>query len=253
MIHYIYDGSFDGLLTIIFETYAQQERPDSIGDSLSSLLIMDTRQIPTDKEKAARVRNKLEAICGKQGLRLLYKCFLSEKKVREMQIYRFVERMVRERRNILHDYRDPIIVEMQRTAKQVDREVHRMHAFVRFQETTDGKFMALINPDFYVIPLIGAHFRKRYPGFEWVIYDIRRKVGIRHNEGKVQRLNGDANTRVKLEPDELTEKERLMQHLWRTYFEHVNIAERRNDRLHQQHIPKRYWPLLTEKSGGFDG
>jgi probable DNA metabolism protein len=42
-------------------------------------------------------------------------------------------------------------------------------------------------------------------------------------------------------------KEKNYQNLWRKYFEHVNIKERKNMKLHIQHVPKRYWSLLTEK------
>jgi hypothetical protein len=29
--------------------------------------------------------------------------------------------------------------------------------------------------------------------------------------------------------------------------DHTNIKERKNDKLHVQHVPKRYWKYLTEK------
>ena len=165
-----------------------------------------------------------------------------------MHIYRFIQRVIMENKNVLGDFRDPLIVEMQRTIKQVDREIHRMHAFVRFQETTDSKYMALIRPDFDVVPLIGRHFVKRYPGFEWVIYDIHRYKGIHFSEGKLGFVSGNSLTKSELRHDDLTDREKTIQGLWRTYFRHVSIGERKNDRLHVQHIPKRYWPLLTEKN-----
>ena len=45
----------------------------------------------------------------------------------------------------------------------------------------------------------------------------------------------------------LNEKELHYQKLWIEYFDHTNIKERRNDKLHVQHVPKRYWKYLTEK------
>ena len=35
--------------------------------------------------------------------------------------------------------------------------------------------------------------------------------------------------------------------MWRAYFRAVDIPERKNLRLHLRHVPKRYWPYLTEK------
>jgi len=37
------------------------------------------------------------------------------------------------------------------------------------------------------------------------------------------------------------------QKLWSEYFDHTNIKERKNTKLHTQHVPKRYWKYLTEK------
>jgi len=43
------------------------------------------------------------------------------------------------------------------------------------------------------------------------------------------------------------EDESLYQELWQVYFKSVNIAARKNMKLHIQHMPKRYWKFLTEK------
>jgi probable DNA metabolism protein len=41
--------------------------------------------------------------------------------------------------------------------------------------------------------------------------------------------------------------ETLYQDLWQQYFKSVNIAARKNTRLHIQHMPRRYWKYLPEK------
>ena len=43
------------------------------------------------------------------------------------------------------------------------------------------------------------------------------------------------------------EEEINYQNLWKEYFDHTNIKERKNTKLHLQHVPKRYWRYLTEK------
>jgi probable DNA metabolism protein len=49
------------------------------------------------------------------------------------------------------------------------------------------------------------------------------------------------------------EKEELYQHLWQQYFSTLNIAARKNLKLHIQHMPKRYWRYLVEKKGSVNG
>ena len=45
----------------------------------------------------------------------------------------------------------------------------------------------------------------------------------------------------------LDEREPLFQVLWQAYFDHVNIPERKNLKLHRRHMPLRYWQYLSEK------
>ena len=44
------------------------------------------------------------------------------------------------------------------------------------------------------------------------------------------------------------ESEIYFQKLWEEYFKSTNIKTRANMRLHVQHMPKRYWKYLSEKS-----
>lgn len=131
-----------------------------------------------------------------------------------------------------------------------------MEAFVRFQLSKDALYYCLIQPDFNVLPLISNHFEKRYADQRWLIYDIRRQYGLYYDLEKVtevymqfsENLN-DKNAFSSI----IDEKEELYQKLWQQYFSSVNIAARRNMKLHIQHMPKRYWRWLTEKKGSVNG
>ena len=43
------------------------------------------------------------------------------------------------------------------------------------------------------------------------------------------------------------EDEVAYQKLWKDYFDSVNIAARKNKKVHVQHVPRRYWRYLIEK------
>jgi probable DNA metabolism protein len=49
----------------------------------------------------------------------------------------------------------------------------------------------------------------------------------------------------------MEEKEVEYQVLWKSYFDSVNIKERKNPKLHLQHVPRRYWKYLSEKREQF--
>jgi len=137
--------------------------------------------------------------------------------------------------------------------KSVNREKHRMKAFIRFEKTVDGIFYAPIEPDYNVLPLIAGFFKNRYADQQWIIYDLKRKYGLHYNLKTVQEVTFDfvemKNSTSYLAGDLLDEKEELYGLLWKDYFKSTNIPARKNMKLHLQHVPKRYWKYLTEKKG----
>jgi probable DNA metabolism protein len=98
--------------------------------------------------------------------------------------------------------------------------------------------------------LISNHFEKRYADQRWLIYDSRRKYGLYYDLEKVTEVNLNFETNLNNTAalkNICDESEELYQKLWQQYFSSVNIAARKNMKLHIQHMPKRYWRYLTEK------
>lgn len=57
---YTYDGSFEGLLCCVFESYAWKEKPLAIHAEGGEIgLLLEAKWIETDKDKAARVLKSL--------------------------------------------------------------------------------------------------------------------------------------------------------------------------------------------------
>jgi probable DNA metabolism protein len=126
-----------------------------------------------------------------------------------------------------------------------------MEAFVRFQKTADHLYFAIIEPDYNVLPLIKDHFRKRYADQKWLVYDAKRKYGIFYNLEEVAevQINFEKEmSRGKKVQTIYNSDEEIYQQLWHQYFKSVNIAARKNTKLHIQHMPRRYWKYLTEKT-----
>lgn len=246
---YTYDGTFNGLLSVIFETYQLRQAADDIVEEsvFQPGLFGAPLHIPTTPAYAKRVRQGLEKRCGQDVARILYHCFLSEQPRIEMLIYRFACLAVAHPDNILDNFREPVVLQIHRIERQIHREVHRMHAFVRFQETRDGLYTALVNPDFNVLPLLSPHFKDRYPAFRWLIYDTKRHYGLYHEHHSTRFITLDTKQHRYLSEEMLSSAEADYQSLWKTYFDSVDIPERRNMKLHLQHVPRRYWKYLVEK------
>ncbi|MGB3180906.1 MAG: TIGR03915 family putative DNA repair protein [Cyclobacteriaceae bacterium] len=257
MIAYLYDGTFDGLLTVIFEAYERKAFPDKImrAGQAQPLLFGEPIEVITDEAKSNRVWKGLISKTSKKTARKLYRAFLSEQPGVELVVFRLASRIFDKLDTDFTDYRQPDILELRKLDKMIGREVHRMHAFVRFRKSADGLFFALIEPDFDVVPLIGSHFKKRYADQPWLILDIRRNYGIHYdlkdmNEVRIQEKTRGMRELYHQTPEGIEEHDDGYQELWRTYFNSVNIPERKNLKLHLQHVPVRYWKYLPEKHEG---
>ena len=250
---YTYDGSFEGLLTVLFRVYERRSAPQSIQpeSAVQGGLFAQVVAVATDDALAARTWDGLLRFMPEAARARLYHVFLSEDAERELLIFRFADMALRAGRDISENYADATVRRCQRLAQQLFREKHRMEAFVRFEKTQDGLFHASIEPDFDVLPLIASHFTKRYADQRWLIFDLKRRYGLYYDLHRtdVVELAGLGTTprRGEVAAQVLDEREPLFKLLWQAYFDHANIPERRNLKLHRRHMPRRYWKYLSEK------
>jgi probable DNA metabolism protein len=250
----LYDGSFDGLLCAIFASYERRLRKFEITKQHlhQPNLLDDPLIVVTDKEKSTRVWEALKRKLSIPRCNEIFKAFLSEVPEMEKLLSDYVRHVFSADSSVEKDLGHPAIIAISRLAKQVHREKHRMEAFVRFQRMKDDVYFATIEPDFNVLLLILFHFKDRYADQSWLIYDRRRKYGIFYESqsGKTSEVTFDfvANGQGEFLPESLCHEEELpYQRLWKEYFDSVNIASRKNSRLHVKHVPLRYWKYLTEK------
>ena len=77
---------------------------------------------------------------------------------------------------------------------------------------------------------------------------MRRKYGVYYDLETVTIVTLDLDAILSKNITNLySDSEINYQKLWSEYFDHTNIKERKNLKLHVQHVPKRYWKYLTEK------
>ena len=252
---FIYDGSYEGLLSCIFTIFKNRVAPTAIDteENRQFTLLDAVTQVVTNDEWAARVLTGIDERAGAQASALIYKIFLSELPLCEMLVYQVVQAIIlKGDASALDNFANPSILKAAQIEKMIYREVHRVHAFVRFQKNRDGLFYAAIDPDFNVLPLVGEHFEKRYADQSWLIFDTRRHYGLHYDQVKMEFVSLE-NPVLTIDNNLLQDtafqdgKERAYQVLWKNYFNAVNIKERNNAKLHLRHMPRRYWKNLTEK------
>ena len=247
----VYDGTFNGFLTAIFEVYEYKYSDVKIvkESAYHTSIFGNDHIVEANKNKALRVWNGITKYAQKQTAEHLYHAWLSELPLIEKYLLQYIQYLFKTKQPVDADYSHAAVLKIAQVSKKVHRERHCMEAFVRFQLTKDGLYYAVVEPDYNVLPLLVAHFKNRYADQRWLIYDGKRKWGIYYDLNEVEMVELQFSDEVKQNGSQTSfnEEEPLYQSLWKTYFGSVNIKARKNTKLHIQHMPKRYWKHLPEK------
>ena len=134
---------------------------------------------------------------------------------------------------------DPLGRRLHLMAKAVSRDIHKMHAFVRFRECPgDGprrQFAAWFEPEHNTLEPGAPFFANRFADMDWMIATPRLTAHFR--DGNL--TFGPPGARPDL-PDDASET------LWATYFANIfNPARIKLDAMRSE-MPKKYWKNLPE-------
>jgi len=260
MAIYIFDGSLEGLLTAIFERYERKHQQVALMEQryFQPVAFEETLEIFPDEQKALRVWKGLAGKLSPEWMKRFYAASLSELPEAYQHLFDLAIYVFDSPGDVTTNYGNAHVLAIAQIDRKVHRERHRMEAFIRFRKTGNGVFIAEVEPDFNVLPLILKHFRNRYADQQWIIYDLRRQYGIWYDLEQVHEITLDAVAEIEQESKDvlhpaLDGQEALFAALWKDYFTSTNIKERKNMKLHIRHVPRRYWKYLTEKQDIFSG
>ncbi|MEG0464119.1 MULTISPECIES: TIGR03915 family putative DNA repair protein [Bacteroides] len=252
---FIYDRTFEGLLTAVFDAYFRKTFPDALlseGEPLP-LFYDEVLTVVTDEEKAGRVWRGLQKKLSPSALACITQSWLSELPEVAMILFRYIRKAIDSPVSIEVNFGDPDVLQLAQIWKKVDWERVRLLQFVRFQKAADGTFFAAYEPQYNALPLVIDHFKDRFADQRWLIYDMKRQYGFYYDLRHVTEVTfEDGSPEAHLITGMLSESmmdkdEQLFQQLWKTYFKSIAIKERLNPRKHKQDMPVRYWKYLTEK------
>ena len=241
MPNYYYDGSFDGLLTVIFIAYKDRKNNELriIVKTGQLLLGLDDINVITNFSKARRVE---KAICDKLSQNFLNNirtCFLSCDKNKDIVIVHTVYKALKQGKEILNSL-DEHAFYVNKLVKQVLNERHRYLGVLRFKEVKDGTMFSTIEPKNNVLPILLSHFINRMKREKFAIYDKKRKMIAYYDTKKVEIFF------VKILEIEWSDEEIEYSELWKTFHKSISIKERENKKLQQSNLPKYYWKHLIE-------
>lgn len=253
MTSFIYDKTFEGLLTAVFDAYFRKTFPEALlaeGEPLP-LFCDEAFTIYTDNGKAERVWKGLQNKLSRTAVSCLTTCWLSELPEVDMLLFRYIRKAFDAPGSIELNFGDADVLEVTKIFKKVTNERERVLQFLRFQKATDGTFFAAIEPMYNVLSLVVSHFQDRFADQKWLIYDLKREYGYYYDLSTVTEVRfEDKESHLLsgiLSDDLMVQDEKLFQQLWKEYFKSIAIKERLNPKLHKQHLPVRFWKYLTEK------
>lgn len=237
---YIYDGSFDGLLCCIFDSYVYKETLAAIvSDEDHVPTLFPTRSIVTDPAHAGRVLRKVHKL-SPEAAELLRCGFLTCMEDREIHLYRLVVKLLEEGPAFLRDLSDETLYPVAAAVRHLNGEAHLLKGFIRFSEL-GGVLGSEIEPKNRCLPILRSHFCARYQNETFFIYDRTHHEALFYAAGKaVIRPLADFQMAP---PDENEARCRL---LWKRFYDTIAIRERENPKGRMRNMPKRYWGTMTE-------
>ncbi|WP_095589013.1 UdgX family uracil-DNA binding protein [Actibacterium ureilyticum] len=134
---------------------------------------------------------------------------------------------------------DPLTRKLMRLQKEIGRDIHKMHAFVRFRELPASgprrRFGAWFEPDHAIVEIATPFFARRFADMDWTIATPQGVARFQdstldfHPPGPPPDLPDDAS-----------------EGLWQTYFAHIFNPARIHLKAMRSEMPLKYWKNMPE-------
>jgi DNA polymerase len=158
-------------------------------------------------------------------------------------LYRYLHRLILGgERHLLAMPSDPDVFQCNAWAKAVGRDIHKMHAFVRFrlvgvsEESGREQFVSWFEPEYRITRLAAPFFMKRFASMDWSILTPHECVcwdgetltylpGMSRHDAPAADAHDD---------------------LWRTYYRSIFNPARLKVKAMRSEMPLKYWKNLPE-------
>ncbi|MBP1925607.1 putative DNA metabolism protein [Sedimentibacter acidaminivorans] len=238
---YLYDGTFEGLMTCIFYHYKKEKASGIFEYSRYQQSIINSFEIvDTDYEKAKIVCDAINNKISREAYINVYYCYLSSNENKENTILDFLIFAFRYGKNTMNFFSHEKVLPINQIYLKVGAETHRFLGILRFSDV-NGILYSKFAPDNDILILIVEHFADRYKYEKFIIHDEKRKkVVVYANERwEIKELKDSINI-------EYSQDEKMFRDLWKQYFTDLAIKERTNIDLQFQFVPARYRKNMVE-------
>lgn len=142
---------------------------------------------------------------------------------------------------LLSNRLDPDVEWLMNADKAIRRDVHKMHAFVRFRKAGEGEdgrehYAAWFEPTHRITTVGAPFFQRRFPNMDWVIVTPEASAVW---DGKTLTY-GPGGKREDVPADDMVEEQ------WKTYFQAIFNPARLKVSAMTSEMPKKYWKNMPE-------
>ncbi len=240
---YTYDGSFDGLMCCVFESYDKDEIPsDIVSVNSPEITFLPVKEIETDLHKSKRVLASIPGKIGTSAFDFIRNAFLTCIPQKELHILLFLRLGYKHGQSVMTMLANDTVDILSKAVRHLKNESHLLTGFIRFS-VMSGVLVSEIEPKNFVLPLLTQHFCERYPEERFMIYDVTHGAALIYQPYKAKIIPIEDFQMP--DPDE---DEQFFRELWKLFYNTIEVQGRHNEKCRMSHMPKRYWKYMTEFS-----
>ena len=176
---------------------------------------------------------------SKRYLSLAKNAALHSDPARFSVLYRLLWRLQANPR-LMEDKADPDVRRVEELDKNVRRDSHKMHAFVRFRQVEEEggaeHYVAWFEPEHHILRANAGFFLRRFASMRW---SILTPQGTLHWDGETMREGPPAQKSDAPQGDPVED-------LWRTYYASIFNPARLKVGAMLSEMPRKYWKNLPE-------
>ncbi len=247
----ICEDSLEGILSGVYEAYALKNGHENtflqVGEEENFRLFSEYQVIQPDAIKASKVVTTVRYRFGEEGYQAISQALASEDKGKAQAIYQTLVLGLsgKYKGNLMDCLWHEAVRKVFELSRATWNELHHFYGFLRFEELENGILYGKISPRNNIVPYLGAHFSDRFPNENFLIHDMDRHIFLVHPS----KMDFFVVTEELME-DRLSlntsEKEKEIQELFCFFCKKIAIEERKNLRLQQQMLPKRFQENMVE-------
>ncbi|WP_349370569.1 UdgX family uracil-DNA binding protein [Salinarimonas sp.] len=154
-------------------------------------------------------------------------------------LYRLIWRVLHGERRLPEIVADPLMHRLHVMRRNIGRDIHKMHAFVRFRKVEGAepeRFAAWFEPDHHILRAVGPFFRDRFGAMIWSIHTPDGSI----HWDREQLAYGPPGR-----PEDAPAQDGFEEG-WRDYYGAIFNPARLNPTAMRAEMPKKYWKNLPE-------